>query len=325
MSQPGEVVHQPDRITSRTLLLIVLTVAVWGALHPLGKIVYREVTPSQFAFQRVLLAFVELLILCVLTGRSTALIGAFRPSVWPWTVGLGLSGFFFSPVLTMTSLDLLPAGASSVLANASPLMVAIASAPLLRERVHGRTIVGIVIGFSGILLIAARGGIGAEPLSPVGVTLSLTGTVAWAAYVLLARRALAGRDTIAMGAASTLVGVVPLAAWMSINDGVQQLLAASWTTHAILVWVGLVSTGMAFTLWAYLLKHVSAARLSVFQYLIPLLALGSAFLLLGEEPTLGVLIGTALVIAGVANASRTGGLSRNPAAPSPVRYAEARR
>ena len=216
---------------------------------------------------------------------------------------LGLTGFSASSWLSMTSLGYLPAGVNSLLANASPLIVALATTLVLKERVARRTVVGIVIGFLGVAVVALRGGVDASQLHPVGIALALAGSAIWAIYRALGRRLLAGRDTLAMGAAASLVGMLPVAAGVALEGGFGRMAAASPTTHLLLLWCGVVATGITYSGWVYLLKRVHAARVASFQYLIPLLALVLAYAIIGEEPTLPVLAGAVLIIGGVAVAN----------------------
>jgi drug/metabolite transporter (DMT)-like permease len=283
--------------------MMLATVVVWSSLHPIGKLALAEITTTGLAFARIGLAFVALLAVCAVTGRLGAFVAAFHPSV-AWSVAvLGLTGFSASSWLSMTSLGYLPAGVNSLFANASPLMVALSTTLILKERVARRTVVGIVVGFLGVAVVALRGGVDASQLHPVGIALALAGSAVWAAYTALGRRLLAGRDTLAMGAAASLVGMIPVGLGLALEGGFDELAAASAWTHLLLLWCGVVATGITYSGWVFLLKRVHAARVASFQYLIPLLALVLAYPLVGEQPTLPVLFGALLIVGGVAIAN----------------------
>jgi drug/metabolite transporter (DMT)-like permease len=310
--QVGQAVGGRGRAEPRTVLfglpraelaMMLTTVALWSSLHPVGKLALAEVTTTGLAFARIGLACVALLAVCAATGRLGLVLAAFHPRVAGSVVALGLSGFSASSWLSMTSLGYLPAGVNSLFANASPLIVALATTLLLKERVGRRTVAGIAIGFVGVSLVALRGGVEASQLHPVGIALALAGSAVWAGYTALGRRLLAGRDTLAMGAAASLVGAVPVGLGLAYEGGFGPLLGASAWTHGLLLWCGVVATGVTYSGWVFLLKRVHAARVASFQYLIPLLALALAYPLVGEEPTVPVLLGALLIIAGVAIAN----------------------
>lgn len=285
------------------LVMMLTTVVVWSSLHPAGKLALAEITTTQLAFARIGLAFVALTAVCAATGRLGQVVAAFHPRVASSVVILGLTGFSASSWLSMTSLGYLPAGVNSLLANASPLIVALSTTLVLKERVGRRTVVGIVIGFLGVAVVALRGGVEASQLHPVGIGLALAGSAIWAVYTALGRRLLAGRDTLAMGAAASLVGMLPVALGVMLEGGFRQLATASTSTHVLLLWCGVVATGMTYSGWVYLLKRIHAARVASFQYLIPLLALALAYPIVGEQPTVPVLLGALLIIGGVAIAN----------------------
>jgi O-acetylserine/cysteine efflux transporter len=197
----------------------------------------------------------------------------------------------------------LPAGINSVLANASPLMVALGVIVLLRERLDWRMLAGLVIGFLGVVLIALRGGVDASSLSLIGVTLSLVSSGTWALYTVLARRLSAGYDVIAMCAATSLVGAVPLGVVVGIEGQLGRLVGASFSRHMLLLWCGVIATGATFTAWVILLRRINATRVASFQYMIPLGALLMAYLIGGEVPSEVALAGAGMIVGGVAVAN----------------------
>ena len=285
------------------LAAIVLTVLVWSSLHPIAKRTLEEITVSQLPFTRVALASIFLIGVCAATGRIGRFLALLRPgAVWKVVV-LGVTGFSLSSGLSMTALGYLPAGLNSVLANASPLMVALGVMVLLRERLHWRMALGLVVGFVGVVVIALRGGVDATSLNVVGVLLSLVSSATWALYTVLARRLTSGHDVIAICAATSLVGTLPLGVVVGVEGQAARLLAASPATYGLLLWCGVIATGATFTMWVVLLRRINAARVASFQYLIPLCALGLAYPIAGEVPTPVALAGAAMIVAGVAIAN----------------------
>lgn len=292
-----------ERMSPLGLVFMLGTTLAWASLHPVGKLALAEITPNQFAFARVALALVFLVVVCGVTGRLPRFLALLRRPALAGVVALGLTGFVGSIWLSMTALIYLPAGINSLLANSSPLMIALVSVPVLQERLSRRALAGLVLGFAGVVLIALRGGAGAAALEPVGVALSLTAAALWAAYTAIGRRVLPGQDPLAMGAATCLVGVVPLGLLVLFEGATDRLLGLSPAVAVQLVWCGVVATGLTLTAWVYALKRMPAASVASFQYLIPLFALVIAAILLDEQLTPSVLFGALLVVGGVAAAN----------------------
>jgi len=306
---------QAGGLPASDLLAILATVVVWATLHPIAKRTLTEITVSQLPFSRVALAAIFLVVVCALTGRIRELLALFRlRTLWKVAV-LGVTGFSLSSGLSMTALNYLPAGINSVLANASPLMVALGVVVLLRERLDWRTVAGLVIGFVGVAVIALRGGVDASGLSLIGVLLSLVSSGTWALYTVLARRLSAGHDVIAMCAATSLFGALPLGVIVGIEGEIGRLVtAATSTTGLLLLWCGVIATGATFTAWVMLLRRIDATRVASFQYAIPLGALVMAYLIGGEEPTPVALVGAIMIVGGVAvanSATLTPGVRRS--------------
>ena len=97
--------------------------------------------------------------------------------------------------------------------------------------------------------------------------------------------------------------MVPVGLGVVLEGGFGQLVGASNRTHLLLLWCGVVATGITYSGWVYLLKRVHAARVASFQYLIPLLAVALAYPMVGEVPTWPVLFGAVLIVGGVAIAN----------------------
>ena len=288
------------------LVVVVGIVLVWASLYPVGKLALSEVTTSQLTFARAALAAIVMLLVCAGTGRLPLVLAALRPPHLGGVLALGWSGLTLSAWLSMAALGHLPSGVSSLLSNSSPLMVALAATVLIRERPDWRTLAGIAVGFVGVAVVVLRGGADARGVSAVGVALGLLSAAFWAVYTTLMRRLAAGQDTLVVGAATALVAAVPLGIVAEVDGGYRRLLAASATTHLVLLWCGVMATGVTFTMWVFLLKRIPAANAATFQYLIPLFALVLALPIAGEPLTLAVLLGAGLIVGGVtlANANR---------------------
>jgi drug/metabolite transporter (DMT)-like permease len=282
--------------------LLLLAVLIWGSLHPVSKLTLAEVAPLQIAASRVSLAALVLIPICVLTGRTSALIKAARRA--PGTIAiLGLLGYPFSMALSMLALTSVPAALNALFANSSPLFVALYALTFLKEKPSRRALAGILLGFGGVALLSTSGAPGGGALQPLAVALSLTAAATWAAYSAVARRILNELDPIAITALAAAAGAIPmLIAALIWGGGLADPFLASGQVKLYVLWVGLVATGVNFTIWAVALRRLRTVSVSAFQYMIPVVAMVIATILLGEQPTPLVIVGAGLVLAGVAAA-----------------------
>jgi DME family drug/metabolite transporter len=157
-------------------------------------------------------------------------------------------------------------------------------------------LVGVGLVFLPDLTLGAAAG---AALSPLGVVLSLAGSVVIAIGTGLGRRVMLGGDplaitTLALGAAIPPIMVLTLA-----NGGFDSIVSAPGEVQVLLLYLGLGCTAVNFALWYYGLKHTSAAAASAFQYMIPPTSVAVAALTLHEPISAALVAGTVLILIGL--------------------------
>jgi drug/metabolite transporter (DMT)-like permease len=187
---------------------------------------------------------------------------------------------------------------ASIINAAVPLFVILIAATTLRdEPITTNRLVGLVIGFGGVVLLTARGlGGGSDILGEVALVGS---SISYAAGAVYARRTIRSVSPLApaliqVGFAFVIAAVLALAI-----DGTAGL---SLTPEAVfsVVWLGIVGSGIAYLAWYRLITRWDATRTSLVTYLLPIVGIALGVAVLGETVDARVLAGTALVIAGIA-------------------------
>lgn len=288
------------------LSLIIATI-IWGALTPIGKLAMREITPIQLIAARVVLAGLTLTLLLAIQGKTGAIRDELRQR--PGTIlVLTLLSFITSSGSSMIALSLLPASVSSLLTNTSPLFVAIGAIVANRGRVAPGMAVGIVIGFIGLGVVVFGenpSGFGSLALDLGGVGLALFGSLCWAGYIGAGRQALAHGNSLAVVAACGLVASGPWVLLAGLTGDLARFPSLSLGAWGLLVFIGVIGTGVAYGLWTAALRQLSASSVAVFQYGIPFCAIALAVLLLGEPITLPLILGGSGIIVGIAITQRS--------------------
>lgn len=285
---------------------LIITTALWGALHPAGKLIMREATPVQLILARVVFAGLTLGVILALQGNFDQIARELRRRPGTLAMLAGLS-FLGSSGASMVALSLLPASVSSLLSNTSPLFVAIGTIIATRGRPSVLMVVGILIGFLGLGVVVFGenpGGFGTLTLDPRGVALSLGGSLCWAGYIGAGRRAMATGNPLAVVSACSLFGAIPWLIVSGADGGLASLSHLSGETWGLLLFVGVLGTGVTYGLWTAALTRLSAASVAVFQYAIPCWSIVLAALLLGESITLPLVVGGVGIIAGIALTQR---------------------
>ena len=220
-------------------------------------------------------------------------------------VGLALAAHFGTWIL---SLKLVDVATSVVLVTSHPLLVAVVSHFVFRERVNRWVAIGVALGFGGVVLIAlAQAGRGSDPL--LGSVLALLGAVGAGAYILAGRRLRQRVDLVPYAvnvyAFATLFLVV-----FSFASATPIVVSGDIGREmAIFLTMALVSQIGGHTVYNYALKGVSATLVSTSLLGEPIGASLLAFLLLGEVPGCSgggtcpatglVVLGSALALVGI--------------------------
>ncbi len=187
-------------------------------------------------------------------------------------------------------------GLSSILNATVPLFGALVAWLWLKDRPQGSRIVGLLIGFLGVSMLA-WGKASFKPdaagmSSGWAVLASLTACLCYGIAASFTRRYLSGIPSLALAAGSqigaTLV-LAPLAWWFW---PAQPVSAEAWM--AVLA-LGVVCTGIAYVLYFRLIARAGAARALSVTFAIPVFAVFYGVTLLGESVTLWMM-GCALII-----------------------------
>lgn len=190
----------------------------------------------------------------------------------------------------------LDAGTAALLVNVAPLLVAAFAGLFLGEGFSRPVLTGMAIGFAGVVVITA-GGTGAEA-DVVGIVLGLLTAVLYAAGVLLQKVALHTVDAVTttwLGAVAGLVVTLPF-----VPTAVQELGDAAPSDIALIAYLGIGPTAIAFTTWAYALARTSASTMAATTLVVPAIVIVLSWLFLGEVPTPLRVVGGALCLLGVA-------------------------
>jgi len=260
-----------------TLVLIVLFCLIWSSAFAAAKTALMDCPPLLLLSARFLLAGALLLSAC-------ALMGAFSRIGWRTLAlfaGIGVLnnaaylGFSYVGMTTVSS------GFTAVVVSATPLLTALAAAPLLGEGLTGRKLVGLGLGFAGVALVL-RSRIGGGHEDPVGALYVLAALVALTAGTLAYKRIKPPPGTLMLGSGiQALAGGLVLApiALLLEDPGAVRItpsLAGSF------LYLTLGASVAAFSLWLFILNRSSATRASALHFLMPPLGLMYGWLLLGE-------------------------------------------
>jgi drug/metabolite transporter (DMT)-like permease len=221
-----------------------------------------------------------------------------RKDIWTFVV-LGFFGVVINRGLFIVGLGYTTAGHSALIVAIGPILILVLARLMNLERITTAKVLGMALSFAGVLVLVGGDELHLRSGTWVGDLITLGGTTGFALYTVMAKRVARNYDTISMNTFNNLAGaviVLPLA--------VRQAARLDWASVAWQGWAGLayaaaVSSVIAYLIYFWALKHVDASRLAAYTYAETPIATFLAVLLLGEKLTAALLVGAALILAGV--------------------------
>ena len=273
--------------------MLVLLALIWGSSFMFIKVAVRELQPATLILGRIgLAALVLAVVVPALVGVQETL--AEVRAHWRWLVVVGLLNTAVPFWLLSWGETRVDSGLASIIQASVPIFNALLAFGFFHDqRVTGRRLVGVFVGFAGVALL-----VGAQPLGKILGALAVVGmAVCYAAGGLLVRRYL--------GAARPQVvafGTSAVAAVLVLPPGVAQAPAGfpGWETIGCVVFLGVVGTALAYLLFFSIIATAGAGYASFVTYLVPPIALAYGTIFLAEHIGAAALGGLVLILGGVA-------------------------
>ncbi len=209
-------------------------------------------------------------------------------------------------------------GLAAILNGTMPLFVIlIAHFWLHDERITSQRVIGLIVGFAGVLVLGSRdigpGGFGGTGWGQVAL---LVATVSYAAAATFSRRYLRGEPPLVQATMAVLMGDIFL--WITVAVFERPLhISTAPMAWIALGWLGLLASCLAYLLYFYLINVWGATRASAVTYVFPVVGLILGIVFLGERLDARLALGSLLVVAGIAVVGRAP-LGRPVPAPEPA-------
>lgn len=224
-----------------------------------------------------------------------------KPNVsWRIILGIGLILGVIKFALLFIGMDVgLSAGLASLVLQSQAFFTVILASILLAERPTPLQIIGILVAFSGISLVATTVD---TNVTPLGLSLVLAAALAWAFSNLLMKKA-GTVNMLSLIVWVSLIPPLPLIVLSLIFEGwtadMTALTNLTWIGGGSVIYIALLSTIFGFAIWGRLISIYGASRVAPFSLLVPIFGMGSSAIVLGEEFSSIRLFAAFLVIIGL--------------------------
>jgi DME family drug/metabolite transporter len=265
--------------TLRGLVLIALAATSWGTTGTATTLLVRqaEASPLVIGVARLAVAAVVLGLLAKRLGGARVGRGDLLPCV---AMGLCMAvfqaGYFSAVVLVGIALTALIAICSA------PLGIVVLARLVLHERLSAAKALALAIGVTGtaLLIVGPRGLDDVGSRFVAGVALALAAGLAYAVYVVIAKKTVARAAPMPLAAVTFFFGALWLAPVLLWAEAPLRQVTAGWP---LLLYLGVVATGLAYAAYTTGLTTVSASTAGIVSLLEPLTATLLGVAVFGER------------------------------------------
>lgn len=214
-----------------------------------------------------------------------------RPLFFPLA---GVIGLGVQQILCLRTYELIPASQAVILHYTYPLMMLLLSRLLFREKSGWRALCCVALGFVGVcVLVVSGGGLGDVRLS-IGVVVGLGTAFSFALFCVLIKHA-----SFSVTAGMFLFNLFGLLFLLCLLPLYPVRWAVSLADMALLAYLGVFPTAVAFILWNKALRMIPTGRSSNCALLVPILSLAIISLILKEHIAAMQAVGMAIVLTSV--------------------------
>ena len=269
---------------------------LWGVPYLFMRVAVREFDPSVVVFGRVVIGAAILFPIAIRRGVVKQTLRGFK-----WILAYAIFEMCGPWYLITHAETKINSGLAGLLVATVPIWSTIYSSLAGDKTVwHAKRLMGIIIGFIGLVLI-----VGIETISgaadPFSVFQMVLAAILYSTAMAIILKGMPNGDGVAINAIAMAITAIIFApaALTSLPTEMPSLNAT-----ASLIGLGVLSTGWAFLIYFTLIKEIGQARGSLVTYLNTAFAVVLGVIILGEPLTIGILTGLPLVLLGSYFASR---------------------
>ncbi|WP_409299964.1 DMT family transporter [Peribacillus sp. SCS-155] len=273
---------------THTALLLAFLVIVWGVNWPLSKMALSYTPPILFAGIRTCLGGVILLIFALPRFKTLRI-----KENWHYYLVSAVLNIILFYGLQTVGLGYAPAGLFSAIVFIEPVLLGIFCWIWLGESMYRFKIIGLVLGFAGVLIISSSGLTG--DISILGIFLAIGSAIAWGLGTVYVKKTGDRVDSIWMVTAQLIIGGLFL---ISIGFSVESWSDIHWEAPFVTNLLFISTFVIAFGWLAFftLVGSGEASKVGSYTFLIPLIAIFCSTLLLKESITLNLVVGLICIV-----------------------------
>ncbi len=285
-------------------LCLVGVAVIWGVNIPIMKIGLEQI--DVFVFNAVRLT-ISSVVLSLFARQQRKHDLAAEPGIRKrelFCYAVVISAVY--QILFLIGVALTTSGNTALIIATVPLWTALLARVFIGEKLLLIAWTGLLVALAGTVIVALqKGDVSAGRQHLIGNLVILGAALCWAAGTVYSRPLLRTISPLQLSAQAALIAL-PIH-WLITMGRLEESLPAlrSGTLWAIIVYSGVLSTGLALPMWNYGVRHAGAAHSAIIQNLVPVVAILAAWITRGEEITPAQCIGGGLILGGLLIMRRT--------------------
>ncbi|SIR86697.1 EamA domain-containing membrane protein RarD [Peribacillus simplex] len=275
-------------------LFLILASSIWGGMYVVVKVVVAVIPPLELVWMRYLIALVALVIIGFVTKQNWRI----RRQHFGIIIAIAIIGYVISIVTQETGTMLSTAQMGAIITSTTPAFMVLFASIILKERLTFKKAISVSLATIGVIIIVGIDDIDMSSLLG-GVSLIIA-ALTWALMSVLIKLLPGDYSQIVVNTYATLIAFVVLTPLVitrlpkiNINDLMNP------TIFGGIIYLGVISTAIAFLLWNRGLQMLNASSGGVFFFFQPVVGTLLGWLILGETISITFWIGSFLILIGV--------------------------
>ncbi len=280
----------------RTFAWLVVLALMWGPSFLFIKVAVHDIPPLTLAAARVSLAATFLYVVLRWQGRQLPRFGR----QWKYFAVMG----FFSNALPFSLFSwgeqYLDSALAAIINGTTPLFtIILAHLVFADDRLTPTKIVGVLLGFGGLLALVGPELLGGLQATTWGLLAMTVASASYGVAIVYGRKFLRGLPPLVGPAAQlTMASLYLLPLSLLIEQPYSRPLPSPAAVGSVLM-LALVGTALAFIIYYRIMEITSATNLSMITYLVPIVGTVLGVVVLGERLGLNAYLGCGLILLGV--------------------------
>ncbi len=275
-------------------LFLILASSIWGGMYVVVKVVVAVIPPLELVWMRYLIALVALVIIGLVTKQNWRI----QRRHFGIIIAISIIGYVISIVTQETGTMLSTAQMGAIITSTTPAFMVLFASLILKERLTLKKAISVSLATIGVITIVGIDDINISSMLG-GISLTIA-ALTWALMSVLIKRVPSDYSQIVVTTYATFIAFIVLTPFViSRLPQIDPNDLMDPTIWGGLLYLGIISTSIAFLLWNRGLQMLNASSGGIFFFFQPVVGTLLGWAILGETISITFWIGSVLILLGV--------------------------